>query len=352
MSTQASQSIQENYKPALYWLGLGALVWITFLLYAGGFTTSIRAGMAFLDWPLSNGSINPEGWTSDQDMMAEHSHRLLGMVMGLLSIGLLVASYALKARPTIKRGAVAIVCLVLAQGVLGGLRVKLDQLNLDIDHNLYAQTFAVAHATLAQLFLCLLVSFVVSNSRSWIERQAGFGHAPSRALANWGLAACAAIVLQLIIGAIMRHSYAGLAITTFPYSSLDGHIIPPAFDFKVAIHFAHRVGAVVVSIVIVAFCVKIWRDSNARKALSTSAVALAILLMFQGYLGYLVIKTVRNPHVATVHMLNGAVVLALCWSMAYRCLRYRIGFAGHETSDKEPSCNQEKLDLPAASSQG
>ncbi len=325
MSTQASHSIQENYKPALFWLGLAALTWITLLLYAGGFTTSIRAGMAFLDWPLSNGSINPDGWITDQDMMAEHSHRLLGMVMGLLSIGLLVLSYFLKARPTIKRAAIAIVCVVIAQGVLGGLRVKLDQLNLDIDHNLYAQSFAVAHATMAQLYLCLLVAFVVSNSRSWIEKGAGFTTAPSKALGNLGIIACLTIVLQLIIGAIMRHSYAGLAITTFPYSSLDGHIIPQAFDFKVAIHFAHRVGAVVVSIAIIAFCVKIWRNSNARQALGRSAIALTILLILQGYLGALIIWTVRNPHVATIHMLNGAITFAVCWMITYRCFRFRIG---------------------------
>ncbi len=351
MSLQASHSPQEKYKPVLFWLGLAALIWITFLLYAGGFTTSIRAGMAFLDWPLSNGSINPEGWTSNQDMMAEHSHRLLGMVMGLLSIGLLVATYILKARPTIKKAAIAIVCVVIAQGVLGGLRVKLDQLNLDIDHNLYAQTFAVAHATFAQLYLCLLVAFVVSNSRSWMEHDAGFQRVPSASFGNLGLLACLAIVLQLIVGAIMRHSYAGLAITTFPYSTADGHIIPPAFDFKVAIHFAHRVGAIVVTVAILAFCIKIWRDANARKAIGLSAVVLTVLLAIQGYLGALIIWTVRNPHVATIHMLNGAVTLAVCWAMTYRSLKHRIDPSSAPSTRSDRASDKEKLDLTATSSQ-
>ena len=56
------------------------------LLYAGGFTTTIGAGMVFPDWPLSNGSLNPPGWTTDQAMMAEHGHRLLGATVGTLCI--------------------------------------------------------------------------------------------------------------------------------------------------------------------------------------------------------------------------------------------------------------------------
>ncbi len=324
MTTKQEALHNAAYKPFLFWFGFCALIWITFLLYAGGFTTSIRAGMAFLDWPLSNGSINPEGWLENENMMAEHSHRLLGAVMGLLSIGLCVGAFVLKASHTIRRLGVWLVILVVTQGLLGGLRVKLDALNLEIDHNLYAQTFAVAHATLAQIFLCLLVAFAVMNSKSWIQRQAGFATAPSRSVGLFGLIACLTIILQLIIGAVMRHSYAGLAITSFPYSHPDGYWIPPAYNFKVAIHFAHRVGGIVVSIAIIAFAVKIWREAQSRKALGKSAIALIALLGVQIYLGAMVIWTVRNPHTATFHMLNGAFLLSICWMMTLRSLKFRL----------------------------
>jgi cytochrome c oxidase assembly protein subunit 15 len=196
MSSESHVFQNSAYKPVLFWGSLSTLIWITFLLYAGGFTTSIRAGMAFLDWPLSNGSINPEGWLENADMMAEHSHRLLGMVMGLLSIGLCIAAFATKARPRIRKLGIALVVLVITQGLLGGLRVKLDALNLDIDHNLYAQSFAVAHGTLAQLFLCLLVAFAVMSSRSWIERNAGFTARPKSSVATIGIVACVAVILH------------------------------------------------------------------------------------------------------------------------------------------------------------
>ena len=323
MSSEISNSQPSAYKPFLFWFGLATLIWITFLLYAGGFTTSIRAGMAFLDWPLSNGSINPEGWLENDDMMAEHSHRLLGAVMGLLSIGLCVSTYVCKARLQIRKLGAALVVLVIVQGLLGGLRVKLDALNLEIDHNLYAQTFAVLHGTLAQLFLCTLVAFAVVNSRSWIERQAGFHAEPSSGIRTLGLVACATIVLQLVIGAVMRHSYAGLAIPTFPLTPY-GTLIPPAFNFQVAIHFAHRVGGLVVTIAILIYVIAIWKNAATRKALGKSAVVLIALLALQIYLGALVVWTVRNPHVATIHMLNGAFLLSICWMMALRSLKFRL----------------------------
>ncbi|MBK1876400.1 COX15/CtaA family protein [Pelagicoccus mobilis] len=317
MPAKADSLEKTCYRPALFWFGFASLVWITFLLYAGGFTTTIRAGMAFLDWPLSNGSINPDGWLENKDMAAEHSHRLLGMVMGLLSIGLCVAAHLGKAAKNSRKMGNWLVVLVIFQGLLGGLRVKLDTLNLQIDHNLYAQSFAVAHATLAQLFLCLLVAFVISNSRSWIEKNAGFSAQPSSSLLTYGYLACGTIVLQLIVGAIMRHAHAGLAIPTFPLTPHET-LIPPVFNFAIGIHFAHRVGAVIVTIAIVLFCIRVWKDAAGRKALGKSAAGLLALLLIQVLLGALVIWKVRNEHVTTLHMLNGAFTLALCWSMTYR----------------------------------
>ena len=344
MKSQSEARAEPAYKPILFWFGFGTLVWITFLLYAGGFTTSIRAGMAFLDWPLSNGSINPEGWLENEDMMAEHSHRLLGAVMGLLSIGLCVTAYLVKGTQQLKKLGIALVILVVTQGLLGGLRVKLDALNLQIDHNLYAQSFAVVHATLAQIFLCALVAFAVMASRSWIDRSAGFPSPPGRGVSYLGMAACITIVLQLIIGAVMRHSYAGLAITSFPYSHPAGYWIPPAFDFKVAIHFAHRIGAIIVSVAILAFMIRVISDRSAWKAMKLSVLSLVALLGIQIYLGALTIWTVRNPHVATFHMLNGAFLLAVCWMMTLRSLKFRLDAPVVSTSPSKESAKLGNLE--------
>ena len=74
------------YRPALAWFAAAAAAWVYLVVSMGAFTTSIGAGMAFPDWPLSNGSINPEGWLRDIYMFSEHSHRLFGMVIDRKSV--------------------------------------------------------------------------------------------------------------------------------------------------------------------------------------------------------------------------------------------------------------------------
>ena len=116
----------SHFKLGLFIYCLFALVSITLLLFAGGFTTSIKAGMAFLDWPLSNGSINPEGWLSETDKFAEHSHRLLGMQIGIIAIGLVLWTFLREARAWVRKLAWALLGLVILQGLLGGARVLFD----------------------------------------------------------------------------------------------------------------------------------------------------------------------------------------------------------------------------------
>ncbi len=57
------------------------------LIFTGGHTTTSGAGMAFPDWPLSNGSLNPEGWLTNFFMLLEHGHRLTaGLVTTLITV--------------------------------------------------------------------------------------------------------------------------------------------------------------------------------------------------------------------------------------------------------------------------
>ncbi|MGJ8638055.1 MAG: COX15/CtaA family protein [Opitutaceae bacterium] len=304
----------STYKPFLFAFCVFALCWITLLLYAGGFTTSIKAGMAFLDWPLSNGSINPEGWTTDADMMAEHSHRLLGMKIGLLSLGLLIYTWLREERPGVRILSRALVLVVVLQGVLGGARVRFDQLNTMSDHNLVAQTFAVIHACGAQIVLGLLVALTITSSRRWIEKQGGLTARVPAGVKRWGVIACISIFLQILVGAIMRHADAGLAIAQFPMAQ-PGSLLPAYWNFDVGIHFAHRVGAVIVLVILMIFLGKVWGHSATRKALAALVVLVIGLLSVQMFLGALTIWTVKNPYAATAHALIGAFLLASTWAL-------------------------------------
>lgn len=306
----------SGYKPLLLAFCVFALCWITVLLFAGGFTTSIKAGMAFLDWPLSNGSVNPDGWLTESDKMAEHSHRLLGMKIGLLSIGLFVWTFLRESRDWVRTLARVLVLVVVLQGVLGGARVRFDQLNIMSDHNLIAQSFAVIHACGAMVVLGILVALTLANTRRWIEGRSGLDQAAPVGVKRWGILATAAIFLQILVGAIMRHADAGLAIAKFPLATRSS-LLPAYWNFDVSIHFAHRVGALVVTVVLLIFLGKVWGSASAKRALGYGALLVALVLGLQIYLGALTIWTAKNPYVATTHHLIGAFLLASTWGLTF-----------------------------------
>ena len=305
-----------HYKPLLFAFCVFALGWIAALLFAGGFTTSIKAGMAFLDWPLSNGSMNPDGWLTESDKLAEHGHRLLGMKIGLLSIGLFIWTYFREQRSWVRMMARVLVLIVVLQGVLGGARVRFDQLNIMSDDNLVAQTFAVIHACGAMIVLGLLVAIAIASSRRWIENAAGFSKPSPRGVRRWGILATVIIFIQILMGAVMRHADAGLAIAKFPLAS-ENSLLPVFWNFGVSIHFAHRVGAVVVTVALLIFLGKVWGSPAAKRALGYGALLIALLLGLQIYLGALTIWTVKNPYVATGHHLIGAFLLASTWALTF-----------------------------------
>lgn len=311
------------YRPFFAWFCVFALVWMTILLFAGGFTTSIQAGMAFLDWPLSNGSLNPDGWLTEADKRAEHSHRLLAASLGLLTIGLALWHGVYEPRTWLRRLAYLLALAVPVQGLLGGMRVLMDRLNTGASSNTVATTFAIAHGCVAQVILCALVAIAVAHSRPWIERNGGMQREPGRGLGRTGLVVCGLIIVQLLLGAIMRHNQAALAIPTFPLTP-EGGLVPTSWNFRVAIHFAHRSWALVVAMGLLVFAFRLWRSRHVGRVLGAGAVALVMLLGLQIWLGALVVWTGRNAHAATLHMLTGAFVLATCWAVTFLAHRFRF----------------------------
>ena len=313
----------DGYKAWLFIFCMFSLCWITLLLYAGGFTTTIRAGMAFLDWPLSNGSLNPDNWIYETDMLAEHSHRLLGMIVGILSLGLLIFMWLREERVWMRTLSRILVLLVVLQGALGGARVRFDALNIQTEHNLIAQSFAVVHACGAMIILGILVALTLGSSRFWIERKSGLKKSVPKSIRFWGVASTVAVFLQVLMGAVMRHAEAGLAIAKFPLAR-PGSLLPAYWNFDISIHFAHRVGAVLVSIILLVYLSKLWANANTRKAFAIGIMSVLGILFLQVWLGAQTIWTVRNIHVATIHHLVGAFLLASTWALAF--LSYRPEF--------------------------
>ncbi|MEZ5415324.1 MAG: COX15/CtaA family protein, partial [Opitutaceae bacterium] len=232
MATSSAPSAPPIYRPALAWFAALGATWVFLLVTLGAFTTSIGAGMAFPDWPLSNGSINPHGWLHNIAMFAEHSHRLSGMVMGLITIGLAIWLWRCESRRWLRNLGWAALAIVIIQGIIGGKRVLLDSLAVPGFDMTLGQMLRIPHGILAQIFICVLIAIAAGLSRGWVERSAPV----SRGVRRTGVICVLLLLLQLTIAATMRHLHAGLAIPTFPLSTADGALLPAHWDYRVALN--------------------------------------------------------------------------------------------------------------------
>ena len=322
MASASPSRRTSEHKPALALFAALGGTWVFLLVTLGAFTTSIGAGMAFPDWPLSNGSINPEGWLRDLAMFAEHSHRLTGMMMGLITIGLAVWLWVREERRWLRELGLWALGIVLLQGVIGGQRVTLDAVNVPGFHMTLGQFLRIPHGILAQTYVCVLIAIAVACSRSWIERPLPL----ARRIRTVGAICTLLLFLQLVIAATMRHNAAGLAIPTFPLSSPQGHLLPQAWNFPVAIHFAHRAMAMVLAVALTTLAWLVRRDPASTIALRAGASALISLLVLQILLGAEIIWTHRHPHLTTAHVVVGALTLATTFWIT--CLAHRDQLEG------------------------
>jgi cytochrome c oxidase assembly protein subunit 15 len=126
----------------------------------------------------------------------------------------------------------------------------------------------------------------------------------------------------------MRHSFAGLAIPTFPWSTPAGGILPDTWSFRVGINFAHRVMAGVIAVAVAVYAAAIWRDRAAPLAMRTGASVLVSLVAFQILLGAAVIGTLRDPMVTTGHVLVGALTLVTAFWLTWLAHRNSVERTG------------------------
>lgn len=311
MTTPTSGTGPRTPDRLLFGLGLAALFWAVLVLQAGGFTTSIRAGMAFLDWPLSNGSVNPPGWLTEVDKFAEHSHRLAATSLGLFCIALAATHRRRENRRRVRLAAYALLGLVILQGGLGGLRVLLDQLNIGGAGNLKAMGFAVAHAVNAQLTIALLSVVTLSHTRAW---HAAEPSAPS-GTRRLGLLAAGLTLGVIIAGAVMRQGHQTTWVSGGEIAEL---FLPAGTGPTWWINFLHRAGALAAGLAILGFSLRL----ALRPATPARWAPLTVVLTIQLLLGILSIRLPLNPHVRTIHLVTGATLFSLlCANVALACRR-------------------------------
>ena len=353
------------------------------LILAGSLVTSHDAGLSVPDWPTSYGwnmfTFPPSMWVAN--IFYEHGHRLIASTVGFLTIILATWLWLADARPWLKWFGAAALGAIIAQGVLGGLTVLF----------FLPAAVSTAHAALAEIFLCMTVAIALFTSPRWMEgygtaEAAPYGaepddaalddavpysaenplvvslsnHEPNRSsfdrpvpgrrlilrqaqderrveglrtsecidnvtLRRLATATTALIFLQILIGAAMRHTGAGLAIPDFPW--MFGHVVPDHWNGRIAVHFTHRAGALIVTLGIGILSAYVWSHHRGRRELAQPAALIVALVVIQVTLGALTVLTRRDIWINSLHVVCGALVLTTSLVLTLRSWRARFARA-------------------------
>jgi heme a synthase len=290
------------------------------LIVAGALVTSNGAGLAAPDWPLSWGKVFPP---MVGNLFYEHGHRLIATSVGLLTICLNIWLWRSETRSWVRRLGLFALCAVIAQGLLGGLTVKL----------MLPLWVSSAHATLAQLFFCTLVSLSVFTRPDWGEPRATIEETVGPSLRYLCVAAFAVTLMQLVLGATLRHS-----------ASWDEHL-------PTSLLLAHIGGAVLVTLVLGGTLLSVLSRHAKEPYLARPALLGSVLLVLQLCLGlvtYLARRTSPDAPqplkpivtLTVAHVATGALVLALTVVLALRIYRtvrplrstFQVSRAAHSAS--------------------
>lgn len=322
-----------TYNKALHRFTVFTACCTLLLIVAGGLVTSTGSGLAVPDWPLSYGQVMPP---MVGGIFYEHGHRMIATFVGFLTMILAIWFWKKESRVWVRYLALGALGAVIAQGVLGGLTVLF----------LLPTAISVSHATLAQTFFVIVSSLALVTSKWWSENQQKLSdEREGHSLAFLSVSLVLAVYIQLILGALMRHTQSGLAIPDFPlaYGQLIPSLSPDAMarynqfllvnDLRIAadgpivqgqvlVHFLHRAWALVVSALVVVLSVRTYGLGKTFSRLRFLAAALPLLLIAQITLGALTVLSRKDPLLTTAHVAIGASLLVASALMTLHVLRY------------------------------
>lgn len=308
---------QSDALGARMWLS--RLAWVTALTYipliaVGGAVTSTDSGLAVPDAVTSYGAISvlfPLKLMAEPRIFLEHSHRLFGTLAGLTTIVLMLRVVIARVQMLPKVLSVALFIGVLAQGILGIVRVA-DE----------STAFAIIHGVFAQLVFALAFVIAIMLTRNWIiaspSEEVSFAAKKARTIM---VLALVALIIQLIFGALTRHLHSS--------HSMLAHM---GFSF------------VVVSLIIIggAFCIRTGKADESGRSIRIYGVLLHAIVVWQFALGFATLGLAwrsESPElptaetldtaeqiepigaiIATLHQVSGAALLAtavcaLAWAI-------------------------------------
>lgn len=311
---------------------------IIFLIFAGAMVNSTGSGLAVPDWPTSYGNwifVPMVG-----GVFYEHGHRLIAQVIGILTIILAIWIKKKDSRKWMHVLGFLAVGMVVLQGVLGGLTVLF-----------YLPTpISVAHGVLAQTFLVLAIIIAYKLSKECYDRvYTTIPDSTCSRLIKPTIIFALLIYTQLILGAVMRHTGSGLAIHDFP--TIAGQWIPTfdksmlltindwRFEYnldkvnmtQVLFHLTHRAGALIIFFYLIYLNYRTFTAGKLSKRLKTTIKIIDVLIVIQILLGIWTVLSIKNPYIASLHVVMGAITLAMATIFVLRVLPVKLSeFIHHE----------------------
>jgi cytochrome c oxidase assembly protein subunit 15 len=300
-----------------------------FLIFLGALVKSTESGLSVPDWPTTYGKFM---FAYPLDKMAggikyEHTHRMLASIIGLMT--LILSVWLLRQKKMarwIKRLGLFAFLTVVVQGILGGLTVKFFlPVWLSTFHGVLAQTF---------FLIVIFIAYAVSIERQHRWNLEEESYTPQ--FMQSAILLLALVYIQLIIGNIMRHSQAGLAVPDFPtmgWTFLPGfhqawldkinawrfeNNLDPVNWSQVTIHLLHRFWAFLILLQMLWLNQVAYKECLKRPMILKTLYWLNIAVVLQITFGISTLISRKEVYTTTTHVTMGAVVLALSFLMVLR----------------------------------
>jgi cytochrome c oxidase assembly protein subunit 15 len=300
-------------------LAAAAVVLAFIVVVMGAYVRLSDAGLGCPDWPFCYGKPLPAE-IADRDALAkawkEMGHRYLAGTLGVLIVLLVIGAWRRRRDAAL---ATAIVLLVVLQATLGKWTVTM----------LLKPAIVTAHLLGGMTTLALLAWLALAQ---WPHRPAP----ELRALRTPAASALAALAVQIALGGWVSANYAALACPDLPLCrgqamdfgnafhvvrelgrTSEGELLPLAA--LTAIHWTHRVFALVALAAVLTAAVRAWRLARPL------AILVGALVLAQFALGVANVAAGLPLALAAAHNAGAALVLVALVVLnffAFRGLRF------------------------------
>lgn len=298
------------------------------LIFIGSLVTSTGSGLSVPDWPQTFGHFMFSFPYSKMigGIFYEHGHRLVASCVGFITLVMSVWLLFKEKRKWVKVFGVLALILVIAQGILGGVTVRY-----------YLPTaVSVMHAVMAQTFFLLTIFLGYSLSKErylrQIESQDIMTH---MSFGKFAFILTCLIYMQLILGAVLRHTYSGLSVMDIP--TMAGTYIPwvtadvlakanelrqsaglaPVQAWQVGLHMAHRALGIVIGLYGLVYFAALLQ-SKRPDLIKRQALAMLAIVLLQIGLGFVTVYTQKQYIITSVHVVTGALLLGLSFLLTLR----------------------------------